>query len=356
LRILAIKECNNAGIKVIMITGDYPATAISIASQIGLESNENVITGFELSTMSTEDLRKKIKDTTIFARIVPEQKLQIINALKANGEIVAMTGDGVNDAPALKAADIGIAMGLKGTDVAREASSLVLMDDNFASIVHAIRTGRRIFDNLQKVMSYIIAIHIPIIGLVMLPAFFSWLPILLMPLHIVFMELIIDPISSIAFESEQEEKEIMNRPPRKPDERFFGPGKILFAVLKGLMLLSTVIAIYFLALYEGHSDGEVRAIAFSALITGNIFLILSSLSNTRNFIFVILEKNIAVLLISITAIIILLMTISIPVLQQVFSFEFPGYRHFIPALIGSSIMLFILETIKAVKRKRHKKA
>ncbi len=157
-----------------MITGDYPATAKSIAGQIGLIHNNNVLTGSEFNTLTKNELHEKIKQTNIFARIIPEQKLQIIQALKANGEIVAMTGDGVNDAPALKAADIGIAMGLKGTDVAREASSLVLLDDNFASIVHAIRSGRRIFDNLQKAMSYIIAIHIPIIGLVLLPAFFSF--------------------------------------------------------------------------------------------------------------------------------------------------------------------------------------
>lgn len=351
----AIKECNNAGIKVIMITGDYPATARSIARQIGIKQHANVISGAELNEMNSEELSNRIKETNVFARIVPEQKLQIINALKANGEIVAMTGDGVNDAPALKAADIGIAMGLKGTDVAREASSLVLLDDNFASIVHAIRSGRRIFDNLQKAMSYIIAIHIPIIGLVLMPAFFHWLPILLMPLHIVFMELIIDPISSVAFESEQEEKEIMNRPPRKPNELFFGPGKMIAASIRGALLLTVVITIYFLSINEGHSEGEVRAISFSALIVGNIFLILTSLSATRNFIYVILEKNIAVLLISITAVIMLFLTISIPIFQDVFSFEFPGYKHFISAIIGATIMLAILETIKLLKLRNKRK-
>lgn len=342
----AIKECNNAGIKVIMITGDYPATAKSIAGQIGLIHNNNVLTGSEFNTLTKNELHEKIKQTNIFARIIPEQKLQIIQALKANGEIVAMTGDGVNDAPALKAADIGIAMGLKGTDVAREASSLVLLDDNFASIVHAIRSGRKIFDNLQKAMSYIIAIHIPIIGLVLLPAFFSSLPILLMPLHIVFMELIIDPVCSLAFESEQEEKQIMNRNPRNPDELFFGWQKIMNSTIKGLLLLCAVFVVYFISINEGHNENEVRAIAFSSLIIGNVFLILTSLSNTRNFIAVIREKNKAVLIISALAFIMLFLSIKVPALQQIFNFSFPGYSHFITAFASAFIMLVILEIIK----------
>lgn len=346
----AIKECNEAGINVIMITGDYPATAKSIANQIGLKHDGNVLTGSELQSMSDNELNERIKHTNIFARIIPEQKLQIIKALKANGEIVAMTGDGVNDAPALKAADIGVAMGLKGTDVAREASSLVLLDDNFASIVHAIRSGRRIFDNLQKAMSYIIAIHIPIIGLVLMPAFFSWLPILLMPLHIVFLELIIDPVCAIAFESEQEEKGIMSRPPRKTNELFFGWNKLFIGLLKGLILFGMVMVIYFISIHEGHSDGEIRAIAFSSLIIGNIFLILTSLSETRNFVSVILEKNIAVIIISIVALVLLMLTVSIPFLNDIFSFEFPGYKHFLSSLIGAIIMLLTFESIKYFKQ------
>ncbi|MDI9256810.1 cation-translocating P-type ATPase [Flavobacterium sedimenticola] len=345
----AIKECYEAGINVIMITGDYPATAKSIANQIGLQHNASVLTGTDLQQMSEEELKQKIKQTHIFARIVPEQKLQIVKALKANGDIVAMTGDGVNDAPALKAADIGVAMGLKGTDVAREASSLVLLDDNFASIIQAIRSGRRIFDNLQKAMSYIIAIHIPIIGLVLMPAFFSWLPILLMPLHIVFLELIIDPVCAVAFESEQEEKKIMSRPPRKPDALFFGWSKILFSLFKGTLLLGMVIAVYAISIDEGHTDGEIRAIAFSSLIMGNVFLILSSLSDTRNFIAVVLEKNTAVIVISLVAIAILLLTITVPFLKNIFAFEFPGYKHFLPSLIGALVMLLVLELVKYVK-------
>jgi P-type Ca2+ transporter type 2C len=349
----AIVECKEAGIKVIMITGDYPATARSIASQIKLE-NSGLLTGEDLNKMSDEELRIKINTTTIFARVVPEQKLRIVKALKANNEIVAMTGDGVNDAPALKAADIGIAMGNKGTDVAREASSLVLLDDNFASIVSAIRSGRRIFDNLQKAMSYILAIHIPIIGLTMIPAFIPSLPLLLMPLHIIFMELIIDPVCSIAFESEQEEKNIMKRHPRKPDEQFFGKSKILSSVFQGLLLLAMVIIVYFSSVNEGHTDGEVRAIAFTSLIMGNVFLIITNLSKTRSFLAVIKEKNLAVIIILSIAITMLILVISIPILQQTFSFEFPGYKHFLSSFIGASSILFILEAIKFYNAKKYK--
>jgi Ca2+-transporting ATPase len=348
---MAVQECHQAGIKVIMITGDYPATAKSIANQIGLEENSSILTGSELASMALGELQDKIRSTNVFARIVPEQKLQIIQALKANGEIVAMTGDGVNDAPALKAADIGIAMGMKGTDVAREASSLVLLDDNFASIVHAIRSGRRIFDNLQKAMSYIIAIHVPIIGLVLLPAFISTLPILLMPLHIVFMELIIDPVCSIAFEAEQEEKGIMRRKPRNPNELFFGFNKILLSFLKGLILFGVVAAVYFVSIHEGHTEGEVRAIAFSALIIGNVFLILTSLSDTRNMFSVLKERNLPVLIILVAALGLLFLSISIPVLQDIFSFEYPGSSHFIPSFSGALIILCIFELIKVWRKK-----
>jgi P-type Ca2+ transporter type 2C len=342
----AVRECADAGIKVIMITGDYPATAKSIAKQIGLPADAPVIAGTELAAMSDAELKEKIKSANIFARIVPDQKLRIVEALKANGEIVAMTGDGVNDAPALKAANIGVAMGNKGTDVAREASSLVLLDDNFASIVSAIRSGRRIFDNLQKAMSYIMAIHIPIIGLTLLPAFFPSLPILLMPLHIVFMELIIDPVCTIAFESARDETGIMKHKPRDPRESFFGLKRILFSVFSGLLLLMMVLVVYFLSLEEGHTEGEVRAIAFSALIIGNIFLILTHLSKTRSFIAVVAERNFAAVLILTTALLMLLLIISVPGLQSIFNFGFPGYSHFISSIVAASTMLAILEIIK----------
>lgn len=349
----SIRECNEAGIKVIMITGDYPATAKSIAAQIGLNSGV-IITGDEFSKMSDAEIKDRISKANIFARVVPEQKLRIVQALKANNEIVAMTGDGVNDAPALKAAHIGIAMGNKGTDVAREASSLVLLDDNFTSIVAAIRSGRRIFDNLQKAMSYIIAIHIPIIGLTLLPAFFTGLPLLLLPLHIVFMELIIDPVCSVAFEYEQEESGIMKRKPRNPEEKFFGGKKILFSALQGLLLLIMVLSVYFLSLREGHSEQELRAIAFSALIIGNLFLILTDLSKTRSFIAVFTEKNYAVLLIASVAIIMLVLITSVPFLQDVFNMQFPGYMHFASSIIGATTLILVLEFIKYYNNRKNR--
>lgn len=348
----AIQECYTAGIKVVMITGDYPSTARSIGLQAGMMPDLEVLTGAELDALSDEDLGKIIGKVGIFARTIPEQKLRIIKALKANGEVVAMTGDGVNDAPALKAADIGVAMGKKGTDVAREASSLVLLDDNFSSIVSSIRSGRRIYDNLQKAMFYIIAIHVAIIGLTLLPAVFPSLPILLMPMHIVFLELIIDPICSVAYETEIEEKGIMNRPPRDPKKAFFGTRKILESSLFGMLLLALVFAVYFTTIGEGHTDGEVRLIAFSSLIIGNMFLIVSTLSKTRNVIDVIREKNKALLVILGAAFGILLLLVSVPYLRTIFSFDYPGIGHFLVSFIGSIVLLLILESIKYVKNKR----
>lgn len=342
----AVAQCDQAGIRVIMITGDYPTTAKSIGSQIGLKKEGQVLTGDQIQKLSFEELRDLLQMVTICARVMPEQKLQIVRALKASGEVVAMTGDGVNDAPALKAADIGIAMGKKGTDVAREASSLVLLDDNFASIVTAIRSGRRIFDNLQKAMSYIMAIHVPIVGMALIPAFFGQIPILLMPLHIVFMELLIDPSCSIAFEYEQEEKNIMSRNPRKTTEKFFGLDKILWSLLKGVLLLAMVMTVYALSARESHTEGEARAITFSALIIGNLALILTSLSKTRSFFSVFTEKNYAILIILLVALGVLLAVLTVPALAALFNFEFPGYAHLFPSVVGAVLILGFLELSK----------
>jgi Ca2+-transporting ATPase len=273
----AIRECFAAGIRVIMITGDYPVTAQNIASEIGLKDCNEVITGPELEKMDPLELRQRIKTVNVFARVVPEQKLLIVNALKANGEIVAMTGDGVNDAAALKAAHIGIAMGGRGTDVAREASAIVLLDDDFSSIVQAVRMGRRIFDNLKKAMVYIFAIHVPIAGMSLVPVFFNW-PLVLLPVHIVFLELIIDPACSVVFEAEAEETNIMKRPPRTLGAPLFDKDMIAFSLLQGATVLLVVLSVYVLSLYRGQGALDARTLCFTTLIVANIGLILTNRS------------------------------------------------------------------------------
>ncbi len=273
----SIEECHQAGVRVVMITGDYPGTAQNVAKQISLPSPHQCITGLEIDQMSEEELQERIREVNIFARVVPEQKLRIVKALKANGEIVAMTGDGVNDAPALKAADIGIAMGLRGTDVARESASLVLLDDDFSSIEKAVRMGRRIYDNLRKAVSYVIAVHVPIAGLSLIPVLFK-LPLIFSPILIAFLEIVIDPACSLAFEAELEEKNVMRRPPRRPEESIFSKRNLLISLLQGLIVLIVVGGVYAISLIRGMEENEVRTLTFTTLIVANLALILTNRS------------------------------------------------------------------------------
>ncbi len=316
----AVEECRKAGIRVIMITGDYPVTAQNIAREIGLQNYSESITGSELVQMDEATLSEKIKTIDVFARVVPEQKLKIVNALKRNNEIVAMTGDGVNDAPALKAANIGIAMGEKGTDVAREASELVLMDDNFGSIVDAVKMGRRIFDNLQKALGYIFAVHVPIAGLSLIPVFFSGWPLILWPVHVVFLELIIDPACSVIFEAEQAEKNVMSRPPRKIDEPFFGNKKILISCLQGIWILIATLGVYFVTLETGYSIGEVRALTFATLIFSNIATILTNRSWESSIFIILRTPNKTVKWVVGGAALFILLVLTVPFLQRLFQF------------------------------------
>ncbi len=319
---MAVQECHKAGIRVIMITGDYPITAKNIGREIGLDNCDEYITGAELNTMSEEELSRHIKSVNIFARVIPDQKLKIVNALKKNDEIVAMTGDGVNDAPALKAANIGIAMGEKGTDVAREAASLVLLDDNFASIVGAVKMGRRICDNLQKALAYIFAIHVPIAGLSLIPVFFSDMPLFLWPVHIVFLELIIDPACSIIFEAEKEEDHIMSRPPKSRKERFFTGRKIYISCMQGVSLLVVVLAIYLLGLYYWELPvGSVRAMSFIALIAGNIGVIFTNRSWDKNFFKILATRNSTVKWVTGSAALFLILANTVPFLRGLFQFD-----------------------------------
>ncbi len=345
----AVTECYQAGIRVIMITGDYPATAMSIGSEIGLKNCGEVITGPQLEELSEAELAEKIKTVNIFARVVPEQKLKIVNALKRNNEIVAMTGDGVNDAPALKAANIGIAMGEKGTDVAREASSLVLMDDNFASIVGAVRMGRRISDNLQKALGYIFAIHVPIAGLSLIPVFFADLPLILWPVHIVFLELIIDPACSIVFEAEKEERNVMTRPPKKYDEPFFGIKKILLSCSQGIGILIIVFAVYLFGLKTGYSEREVRALAFTTLIASNIAVILSNRSWTRNIFQILATRNSTVKWVAGGAAFFLALILNVPFLLNLFQFDKISFTEAIICVGAGFLSILWFELYKVFK-------
>ena len=273
----AMAECRAAGIRVVMITGDYPATARAIAQQAGLiDGDTDVLSGDEMAQLDDTALRERMARVSVCARIAPDQKLRIVQALKARGAIVAMTGDGVNDAPALRAAHVGIAMGGRGTDVARESASLVLIDDNFASIVRAIRAGRRIFGNLRKAMSYILAVHVPIAGMALLPVLLGW-PSLLYPMHIALLELIIDPACSVAFENEPEDRDVMQRPPRDADAPLFGGATLWQALLQGVGALAVVMLAF--AWSRSHMAEEAaRAFGFATLVCGNLALILSNRS------------------------------------------------------------------------------
>jgi Ca2+-transporting ATPase len=257
----AVRECRSAGIRVIMITGDYPATALAIARKAGLDAS-HAVTGDEIDAMSDRDLARCATSATVFARIMPAQKLRIMTALKADGETVAMTGDGVNDAPSLKAAHIRIAMGGRGTDVAREASSIVLLDDDFGSIVRAVRLGRRIHDNLRKSMGFVLAVHVPIAGLALMPLLFG-LPIMLGPVHIALIEMVIDPVCSLVFEAEAEEDDIMERPPRPSSEPMLSIQHIGWSVFQGAVVLALVATIFAIGFNAKMAENELRTLGTS---------------------------------------------------------------------------------------------
>jgi Ca2+-transporting ATPase len=317
----AIKECHAAGIRVAMITGDYPATALAIARQIGLTPAENYISGPDIDKMDDAELRKKIQAVSVFARVMPEHKLRIVNALKANGEIVAMTGDGVNDAPALKSANIGVAMGERGTDVAREAASLVLLNDDFSSIVKANRLGRRIFDNLRKAMAYILAVHIPIVGISFLPVLLNQ-PLVLFPVHIVFLELIIDPACTLVFEAERAEKDVMLRPPRDPRQPLFNRTVLGISLIQGLIVLLVTFAIYWLSCtFWKLEAAELSALTYLTLILSNLMLIVVKRSWTQSVAATIRYRNRALNWILVGAVVFLALILSVPLLSDLFSFR-----------------------------------
>lgn len=286
----AIEECLSAGIRVVMITGDYAATAKAVATEAGIAEGE-VMTGSELAVLPEEQLATRIGRVTVFARIMPEQKLRIVSAYKAAGEIVAMTGDGVNDAPALKAAHIGIAMGKRGSDVAREASAIVLLEDDFAAIVASIKVGRRISDNIRKALGFIFAVHVPIAGLAVMPLVFG-LPLVLGPIQIALLELVIDPVCALAFEAECEEKQLMERPPRDPKHHLFSGRLVIGALVQGLIALAVVWVIYFATYSHGASDGNLRTVSFLTLLGAVLALLFANRSFGPSWRHAVLQRNV----------------------------------------------------------------
>ncbi|WP_454642847.1 cation-translocating P-type ATPase [Bradyrhizobium liaoningense] len=347
---VAVRECRSAGIKVVMITGDYPATARAIAHQAGLDADD-IVTGDELERLSEAELARRVQAATVFARIMPEQKLRIVNALKANGEIVTMTGDGVNDAPSLKAAHIGIAMGGRGTDVAREASSIVLLDDDFGSIVKTVRLGRRIYDNLRKAVGFIFAVHVPIAGLALLPLLFG-LPILFGPMHIAFLEMVIDPVCTLVFEAETEEDDVMRRPPRDPDEPLFSGSLIGWSVLQGMFALGLVATIFIVAFKRGMPEDEVRALAFFSLVMTIVGLILVNRSFSASLLTALSRPNPALLWVLIAVTTMLGLTLIWPFASGLFRFGPLHLDDLTLTVEAGAVVLVILELIKPLWRDR----
>jgi P-type Ca2+ transporter type 2C len=346
----SVKEAYAAGIRVIMITGDYPGTAAHIASEIGLTNPDAFITGPQLSNMTPGDLRKRIREVNVFARVVPEQKLLLVEALKENGEIVAMTGDGVNDAPALKSAHIGIAMGERGTDVAREASALVLLDDDFSSIVAAVRLGRTIYDNLKKAMAFVVSVHIPIAGMAIMPIALGF-PAVLLPAHIAFLELIIDPACTTVFEAEPEDDDVMKRPPRDLTKRLFDRSTLLFSLIQGVSVLVVVFGVYIAVRMFSHDAANARSVAFASLVVLDLMLILSNVSWSKGLVKILITPNRALWQVFGGAVSALILINYIPFLRSLFHLTQMHATDFLIILIAGVTMVVWFELLKLAKKR-----
>ena len=344
----AVAECRRAGIRVVLITGDYPGTGLAIARQAGIATEGGALTGGEIAAMDASALAQAVRRINVFARIRPEQKLRLVSAYQAHGEIVAMTGDGVNDAPALKAAHIGVAMGKRGTDVAREASSLVLLDDDFGSIVLAVRLGRRIYDNIRNAMRYVLAAHVPIAGMSFLPLVFGW-PVFLFPVHIVFLEFVIDPACAIVFEAEGSDGGIMQRPPRDPREPLFNMQMLGVSLLLGASLLVTVCLASWWAMASGLRHDEVRALGFAAIVFGNLAMIHATRSRDRALHETLRRANPALWWITIGTLAALTAAIYVPPVADIFQFAPLSAGHLAVAAIAGIVGVLWYEGYKVLR-------
>lgn len=347
----AVAECRAAGVRVVMITGDYPATARAIAEKAGIDG-ATIVSGEEIAAMNDADLAEAARRTNVFARVRPEQKLRIVNALKADGEIVAMTGDGVNDAPALKASHIGVAMGGRGADVAREASAIVLLDDDFGAIVKTLRLGRRIHDNLRKATGFILSVHIPIAGMALLPLV-TGLPIVFGPVHIAFLEMVIDPVCSLVLEAEREESNVMRRPPRPPGEPLLTRRLALWSALQGVIALAIVAGVYLTAIDRGFRDGDVRAITFISVVSVVFSLILVNRSYSASIARAFLNPNWALGIVAAFVTFVLTLTMTLQPARALFRFDGLSQTEMLLAVSAGVFSLIVLEAFKVALRRRN---
>lgn len=346
----AIKLCKKAGIRVVMITGDYSKTAMAIGEEIGLKFTDKVIVGNEIDSLSENELCEVVKSCDVFSRVIPEQKMKIVKALKKNGEIVAMTGDGVNDAPALKSADIGIAMGKRGTEVAKEAADMILMDDNFTTIVKSVKDGRRVYDNIRKAMVYILIIHIPIAAMAMFAPLFN-LPPLLLPMHIMLLELIIDPTCSIVFEGEPAEANIMENHPRPPQEPLLTRSLTIKVVLQGIIMFLAAFMPFHYMIDLGISSEYARSFSLITFIVANVTLVLVNRSNTELLYHLIKEKGSKVrLIVNSMALIMVFAIVYIPILNGFFRTEKIGIYPLIIAIVLGFISTGWWEIVKITRK------
>ena len=350
-----IEICNNAGVRVIMITGDNGITASTIAKSIGIKNAENIITGKELDEMSFEELKEKVKKVSIFSRVIPEHKMKIVKALQSNNEIVAMTGDGVNDAPALKQANIGIAMGMRGSEVSREASDLVLLDDNFHTIVSTIEDARRIYDNIKKAIGYIFVIHIPIALSSLIGPMIGIEPasLMLLPLHVVLLELVIDPTCSIVLERQPHEANIMNIPPRDAKKPIVDKGILFKSILQGLIIFLSSFITYYLLLNNTGNAELARTMGLLIIVISNIFLV-QEISSDYDYMITTFFKLIKdkVLIFITFAILIIFMTIIYSPLNEIFKLHFLTFTQLLLVVLISFISVIWYDFVKFIKRNK----
>lgn len=347
-----LKQFYDAGIDVKMITGDYAETAMAIAHQIKFNKGSGILTGEQVMKMEAGQLNQEVINVNIFARMFPEAKLKVIEALKANNEVVAMTGDGVNDAPALKAAHIGIAMGKRGSEVAKNAASLILMDDDLVHMPEAVALGRRIYENLKKAIQYIISIHIPIILIVTLPLILFWkFNDIFSPIHIIIMELIMGPTCSIIYENEPMEANYMQKPPRKMNTSFFSIKELSLSIIQGIVITTSCLAIGYMYMESNGTDTLVRTIIYTTLIFSNLFLTLANRSFYYSMITTLRYKNKLIPLIISISLVILFLSVYLTPLQKIFRFEALSFLDVVRCLLFAFLGVVWIEIYKFKKRK-----